>query len=422
MPHSQAILLLLGLWQTYRLVRGFRLRSLPIRLMSFAYFINYTFGASISYHYTPWLPPLDVYAMQVDAASYFPFVLPFMLVLVTFEKLISNLLDNLNAESEQFANHTNLIILIAFFAGAIMKLEPASLRFYFYLATIWGSVQYILSAGKGRLFYFDIWFWLAFFWPLYNSLTTGMFYDLILLGVLLIGKLINSQRYQLMKGAILLLIGIQGAIIVQKVKPLIRSQQTITWEIGKSIVQESFDYAEGSTAMAAVTVRLNQGYLLSHFLKTHQPDEDFYEQGEYLEKLIVSAIFPRFLIPDKLMSGDRRYFEKHTGLRLVRNTSMGLGFIAESCLDFGPTWGLLVFASILIVLFFLFRMARNSGWFLVFFTMSMFYLIRPDCDLVTGLGHLIKCFFAFFALSFLTATQRVSKGAFEQPSKIDLNQ
>ena len=401
MPHSQAILLLLGLWQTYRLVRGFRLPSLPVRLMSFAYFINYTFGASLSYHFNPWLPPLDVYAMQVDAASYFSFVLPFMLILVVFEKLTSDLVDNSNANFRPFMNQTNLIILIAFATGAITKVAPPSMHFYLYLTTLWGSIHYLFVEKKNRPFYFDHWFWLAFFWPLYDSFTTGMFYDLILLGVLFMGKLIKSQRNQLMKGAILLLIGIQGAIIVQKVKPVIRSQQTFTWEIGKAIVKESFDYAEGSSALTAATVRLNQGYLLSHYLKTHQSSDGLHERGVYLERLLVSAFLPRFVVSDKLMAGDRKYFEKHTGLLLVKNTSMGLGLIVESSIDFGSGWGLVIFTSILAAVFFLFRRTRRSKWFLVFFTISMFYLMRPDCDLITGLGHLVKCTFAFIGLSLL---------------------
>lgn len=420
MPYSQFILLLLGLWQTYRLVRGFGLPSLPVRLMSFAYFINYTLGASISYHYSPWVPPFDVYAMQIDSDSYFECVLPFMFILVIFEKLTSDLVDKLNAKPRDFSNQTNLIILIALAAGAIMKVAPSGLSFYLYLTSLLGTIQYLHSPRKDCPFYIDIWFWLAFFWPLYNSLTTGMFYDLIILGVLLMGKLMSKERRHLIKGTILLLIGIQGAIIVQKVKPRIRSKQAITWEIGKSIVKESFDYAEESSAMATVTVRLNQGYLLSHFLKTRQLNDDLLERGEYLERLLASIMFPRFLVPDKLMAGDRKYFEKHTRLQLVKNTSMGLGLIAESSIDFGTGWGLLIAAAILMVVFLLFRLTRHSRWFLVFFTISMLYLMRPDCDLITALGHLTKCAIAFFGLTMLAQPRQFSGAPDKKPSHIDL--
>jgi hypothetical protein len=419
MPYSQVILLLLGLWQGYRLVQGFGLTSLPVRLMSFSYFINYALGASISYHYSPWAPPLDVYAMQIDSDSYFDCVLPFMVILVIFEKMTSDLVDKLNVKPRDFSNQTNLIILIALAAGAIMKVAPSGLSFYLYLTSLSGTIQYLLSPRKDFPFYIDIWFWLAFFWPLYNSLTTGMFYDLIILGMLMMGRLINRERRQLIKAIILLLIGIQGAIIIQKVKPLIRSRQEITWETGKTLVKESFDYREESSAVATVTVRLNQGYLLSHFLKTHQLNDDLLERGEYLERLLVSIMLPRFLVPDKLMAGDRKYFEKHTRLQLVKNTSMGLGLIAESSIDFGTGWGLLIAATILMVVFLLFRLTRHSNWFLVFFTISMFYLMRPDCDLITALGHLAKCSIAFFGLSMLTQLHKFSGAPAKNPSHID---
>ncbi len=405
---SQILLIAIGTWQTMRLIQGFGLPSLPIRLMSFGYFVNYVLGASLSYHFDPWLPPLDVYAMQVDAAFYFSFVLPYMLIMVAFEKQTSALVDQANVHSRQFNARTKTVILLAVLAGVLLKVAPSGFRFYLYLTSLWGAIQYMLAKKDNRLFYFDIWFWLAFFWPLFNSLTTGMFYDLILLGVFLMGKLMKSQRRQMTKGTILLLIGVQGAIVVQNAKPFIRSQQEINWEDGMTILTESFDYDDETSAMAAVTVRLNQGYLLSHFLKTHQTNDDLLERGNYLEQLLVSVVFPRFLVSDKLMAGDRKYFEKHTSLQLVNNTSMGLGLIAESCLDFGPTWGLMVFASILMAVFLLFRMTRHSEWFLVFFTMSVFYLIRPDCDLITGMGHLVKCFLAFFVLSLLTSKRSVS--------------
>ena len=148
MPYSQVILLLLGLWQGYRLVQGFGLTSLPVRLMSFSYFINYALGASISYHYSPWVPPLDVYAMQIDSDSYFDSVLPFMVILVIFEKMTSDLVDKLNAKPRDFSNQTNLIILIALAAGAIMKVAPSGLSFYLYITSLLGTIQYLLSPRK----------------------------------------------------------------------------------------------------------------------------------------------------------------------------------------------------------------------------------------------------------------------------------
>lgn len=408
MQSPQIILFLLGLWQGWRLTSGLGRPSLPFRLMSFGYFVNYVFGASISYQYKPWHPPLDVYAMQIDAGPYFSFVLPFMLILVIFERIASHLIDHSSSilPSQRTAHN---VILIALLAGLIQKVGPTELNFYLYLASLIGPVIYILSKNGSRSVYLDMWFWLAFLWPLFNTLTTGMFYDLILLGILLTGKLMSAKRSSLIRVLVLVLVGVQASIIVQQAKPIIRSKQEITWELSKSILIKSFDYNLGSAAMAAVTVRLNQGYILSHVLKTRELNGGLEERGSYVEQLLISAALPRFLMPNKLMAGDAYYFEKHSGLRLVGNTSMGLGMIAESTIDFGTEWGLLVFIMILFGVLTVYRATKNSRWFLVYFTVSIFYFIRPDCDLITALGHLIKCTFAFVGLCILAPRGSRSK-------------
>lgn len=409
MQSPQIILLFLGLWQGWRLTSGLGRPSLPFRLMSFGYFVNYVFGASISYQYSPWPPPWDVYAMQIDAGPYFSFVLPFMLILVVFERVASHLIDHSsdNLPSQRTARN---VILIAMLAGLIQKVGPTELNFYMYLTSLVGPVIYILSKNGSRPFYLDMWFWLAFLWPLFNTLTTGMFYDLILLAILLTGKLISAKRSSLIRALVLVLVGAQASVIVQQVKPVIRSNQEITWELSKSILIKSFDLNLGSAAMGVVTVRLNQGYILSHVLKTRELNEELNEGGGYVQQLLISAALPRFLMPNKLMAGDAYYFEKHSGLRLVGNTSMALGLIAESTIDFGPEWGLLVFILILFGVLKVYRATKNSEWFLVYFTISIFYIIRPDCDLITALGHLFKCTFVFIGLAILAPRGRLSKG------------
>ena len=97
--------------------------------MSFGYFVNYVLGASLSYHFDPWLPPLDVYAMQVDAPFYFSFVLPYMLILVAFEKQTSALVDQANVQSRQLNAQTKTIILLAVLAGALLKVTPSDFAF-----------------------------------------------------------------------------------------------------------------------------------------------------------------------------------------------------------------------------------------------------------------------------------------------------
>jgi len=46
--------------------------------------------------------------------------------------------------------------------------------------------------------------------------------------------------------------------------------------------------------------------------------------------------------------------------------------------------------------------------------------MRPDCDLITALGHLAKCAIAFFGLTMLAQPRQFSGAPDKKPSHIDL--
>lgn len=403
----QILLVAIGTWQTMRLIRGFGLPSLPIRLMSFGYFVNYVLGASLSYHFNPWLPPLDVYAMQVDLDHYFKFALPFILILVAFEFWMSRLIDQSKTNDQEIQEHWKTLIFVGLLAGTLQRILPSNLNFYLYLASLISPATYILVANPKRSpFLFQRWFWIAFFWPLYGSFTTGMFYDLLLLIGLVVGKTAFSNTPTFFRSIVIVLLSTQITLFVQEAKHYVRRDQAITWEIGKNILHDSFHVDRNSVAIAALTVRLNQGYILSHVLKTGADDSTNQENGTYLAQLAASSVFPRFVMPNKLTSGDRHYFEKYSGLTLVGNTSMGLGLIAESTIDFGLGTGPFIFGLILLIIYQIVKAFRHQAFFSLYFLIAIFYFIRPDCDLITALGHFTKSTFVFGAILFFFRSRK----------------
>lgn len=404
----QILLVAIGTGQTMRLIRGFGRPSLPIRLMSFGYFVNYVLGASLSYHFDPWLPPLDVYAMQVDLEHYFKFILPFMSILVLFEMLMSRMVDQSKEnDQEEIRLHWRKLILIGFLAGSLQKALPGSLAFYVYLASLIAPVVYILIADHNRSpFVIQRWFWIAFFWPLWNSFTTGMFYDLLLLIGFLVGKTMFSSNSSFFRSIAILFLSVQLTLFIQEAKHYLRRDQAISLEIGKNILEDSFQIDENSTTIAALTTRLNQGYILSHVLKTHEQSSANHENGTYLTQLAASSVLPRFVMPNKLTSGDRHYFEKHSGLTLVGNTAMGLGLIAESTIDFGTMTGPFLFGLVLFIIYGVVRAFQFRPYFSLYFVMATFYFIRPDCDMITALGHFTKTTIVFGAISLLLGNRK----------------
>ena len=227
-----------------------------------------------------------------------------------------------------------------------------------------------------------------------------MFYDLLLLIGLLVGKTAFSNTPTFFRSIVILLVSTQITLFVQEAKHYLRRDQAITWEIGKNILYDGFQFDRNSVAIATLTVRLNQGYILSHVLKTEAEDSTNQENGTYLAQLAASSILPRFVLPNKLTSGDRHYFEKHSGLTLVGNTAMGLGLIAESTIDFGLGTGPFIFGLILLVIYQIVKAFRHRAFFSLYFLIALFYFIRPDCDLITALGHFTKSTLLFGAILF----------------------
>ena len=227
-----------------------------------------------------------------------------------------------------------------------------------------------------------------------------MFYDLLLLIGLLVGKTAFSNTPSFFRSIVIVLLSTQITLFVQEAKHYLRRDQEITWEIGKNILHDSFQFDRNSMAMAALTVRLNQGYILSHVLKTGGEDFANQENGTYLAQLAASSVFPRFVLPNKLTSGDRHYFEKYSGLTLVGNTAMGLGLIAESTIDFGLGKGPFIFTLILLVIYQIVKAFRHRAFFPLYLLIAIFYFIRPDCDMITALGHFTKSTLVFGAILF----------------------
>ena len=61
--------------------------------------------------------------------------------------------------------------------------------------------------------------------------------------------------------------------------------------------------------MAAVTV-LESRVPSFTFLRTHQTNDDLLERGNYLEQLLVSVIFPRFLVFGQIDGWRSKIFRK----------------------------------------------------------------------------------------------------------------
>ena len=156
--------------------------------------------------------------------------------------------------------------------------------------------------------------------------------------------------------------------------------------------------------LAKNNLRINQGYIITNIMRT-VPQSVPFARGEELRLIIESAILPRILAPNKLNAGDQKIFIKYTGLQLNRRTSMGLSSIGDGYLNFGVTGGciFMFFLGLLYseVLKAFHRYSKNFPVLLLFIPLVFYFPIRPDCELQTILGHLVKsCFLIFVVFLF----------------------
>ncbi|MEO9069528.1 MAG: hypothetical protein ABI261_00745, partial [Ginsengibacter sp.] len=148
-------------------------------------------------------------------------------------------------------------------------------------------------------------------------------------------------------------------------------------------------------------IRINQGFIVTHIMNT-VPSKVPYEYGAELWKILYSAIMPRILAPDKLNAGDRDIFIKYSNMYLFPGTSMALSSMGDFYINFG------IIGGIICMFFFglLFSEVMNAFYkhsfrypiLLLFAPLVFYYPMRPDCELQTILGHLVKSCFLIFVI------------------------
>lgn len=87
-----------------------------------------------------------------------------------------------------------------------------------------------------------------------------------------------------------------------------------------------------------LTARFNQGYFIGHTL-SFVPTREPYANGEVLSYL-VAPLIPRFVWPDKPVTGGRDNIRRFTSIRLTQNTSVDISPMGEAYANFGRLGGI----------------------------------------------------------------------------------
>lgn len=357
------------------------------------------------------------YKMQVPEDQYFSYVIPAVICFIIGLHLLAGRLkgevireDDVKKFVTLNPNLPFLFIFIGFVASFVFDYVTSELQFVFYLLAglkFIGAFLLLISDKKLKLTP------LVFVYGsiIASSLAGGMFHDLITWLVMLAAVLAIKYKPGIGVKLVFTFLFIAGAFILQLTKGEYREE---TWQKGEEAGIETFAkaYQEnkeqgGLFDVAKIgknNLRINQGYIIANIMKT-VPEKVPYAHGDELRQILEAAFLPRIIAEDKLNAGDQEIFKKYSGIPLRKGTSMGLSSVGDAYVNFGVVGGcIFMFLLGLLFNFVLKSFHKYSKYYpvlILFVPLVFYYPIRPDCELQTVLGHLVKsCFLIFVIMQF----------------------
>lgn len=376
----------------------------------FLYAINYLFSPAISYQFDQ---ALLVYPMRIDSAEYFAIAIPGFLCFYVGMQIFSTRIFTPNMEKlKRDVKNSESILLNIVLIGVILRLVnsifPGEISFFIYLLS---TIRFV---GAFALFSYNsnkYWKWVAalLVLELYFAAIAAMYHDAIMwILFFALYYVYNSKPSMSVR-----LIGLTGCVafilFLQGLKGAYRSKIS---ETGTSNLGLVFETSAGVTDeigsednILGSLNRGNQAWIFASVKDRMDRVGDF--QGLHILGIYIeSALLPRILAPDKLMSGDKKIFNTFSGHQINQNTSMGLGVFADGYIAYG-FWGVMFFTFGLGLLFSLsFRIieswAKLSEFYILMVLPILNYAVRPDCELQTIINHMVKGLIVFGILVSLT--------------------
>ncbi|MCX6323473.1 MAG: hypothetical protein NTZ41_04640, partial [Sphingobacteriales bacterium] len=352
--------------------------------------------------------------MQIPEEQYFLYVIPAVICFILGLHIRAGMLEGEVVDLEKIKRFVKenpklpyFFIGIGFVSSFVSGLFGAELGFVFTLLACFkfiGTFLIILSGTKLR----PLFLFLVYGSVIASSLGNAMFHDLLTWLVFLGSVLAIKYKPTVQLKAIVTFGFILLAITIQLVKGDYREA---TWkggeETGLETLQKTVEESKSKSGFFSMeklgtsNVRINQGFIITNIM-SNIPARVPFAKGEEMAQIFEAAIMPRILAPNKLNAGDRDFFMKYSGMPLAEGTSMGLSSVGDAYINFGVVGGALF---MLLYGMFFSEVLKAFNYFspdypiLILFTAMVFYFpIRPDCELQTILGHLIKSCFLIFVM------------------------
>ncbi len=411
-------------WGINLLLRGMG-RDIPIlETTVVVYVMQLLVGAWISYRVPP---DFARYQMAVPESVYFSFAIPavcaFLVPICVARRYLPRLDQVMTFEAGPAVFKAGVLICILGFGFLfVSRSAPVSLQFVCFLGSelrFVGALYCYFSRHRQRRWVLAAVLGLTIF----SSLTTAMFHQLLIWGVILLSLVLAREFRRSPMGvrAAMLTAAFVAVIILESFKgsyrEALRNQPngSVFTAIRDVISTESLDQEK---VLDVLRVRLNQGWIVSNVLR-HIPAEAPYVYGETFQTAFTEAFIPRFLFTKQTVAGGRQNFRRMTGLQISDNTSMGVSPIGEAYGNFGTDIGILAMFGFGVFFasgyYFACKWARHNVLFLLWIPIIFSQAIKAETDLAVVLNHLVKA--AMFAMVMFPLLQQALLGKARKSSE-----
>ena len=389
--------------------------SLPIKeLVLTMYAVQYLLSPALTYNgfedYN-----ISSYLMKIERHDYFSYAIPaYLSMLFGLGCFIKNgtQVVSRNKLNNWLVNNPHMpyvLVFVGFLGMLIKSLVPVSLQFFVYIMSNLHLVGLILLIFSYKPINYLL-LLMVFITLIVSSLIETMFYDFLIwfiyVGFTLAYRLKPSRPMIVLTFSFFLIL----VVFIQTIKFSLRDEKSGQGDLSGTYLNSAVSNStyNGGNLFSIENIgpkvnRINQGWILASTIN-QVPKLTNHTRGVLFSSYTFSAILPRVVAPDKVSSGDASLFSKYSGHAVESGTSMALGLFPDAYVDFGLVGGciFLFFFGVVLSRFiiFFFRKGNKYPFLYAWMFLVLLFIVRPDCETQTILGHMFKTTVLVFPIFF----------------------
>ena len=343
------------------------------------------------------------FSMNLPESDYFPYVISYLLFMELAFSLVkssNNKLDRtytiIRENTDNYVSLGYKLITVGIIASVIHPFIPSSLQFISLLLSnlyiVGALVIYNTDYKKANMLLGIIVLWLII-----TTLREGLFINMFI-WLTFIAHYVNKKYPINLLKKISAVITLSLLVLILNISKHQYRKEVWLGNIDRSafrfielMYEASQDKNVFESGLTALSVRLNQGFLLSQIMDQKNNDTITYT---YLNQELIGVLLPRFIYKNKLTVNSAEKVSSYTNLPINRGVALSVGIHGDGYANFGFYGGLIFSFLFYVIMFQLYKFLcyRSVGSpILVFFVPYIyFYLVRPGSEFYIVTNWIVK--------------------------------